>query len=208
MAIVSKGTTLEISTGTGGADTITGVSLGAITEVTAVAHGNAAGDVGTFAAIAGTTELNATTAMILAVETDAMFFDIDSSGYSAYTSGGTFTPVTYTAVGDVVDFDGPGGSAAVIDVTNLASTAREKLLGIPDEGQLSVTLNWDISDAGQLAARAAHENQTLKTFRLTYSDGTIQTFSGYVMSFPSSGGVDAKVVGNMTIEITGLVVTT
>lgn len=207
-AIEAQTAKLEIGTGSGGADTITGASQGAICEITAVAHGNAVGDVGTFASIVGMTELNSQTAMIIAKETDAMFFNIDSSGYTEYVSGGTFTPVTFTEVSEVNDFSGPGGSATIIDVTHLQSTAKEKLIGLKDEGQLTLTLNRIFSDTGQAAVETARDTRLLKNWRLTYSDETIQTFSGYVISFVPSGSVDDKVSGALTIEISGEVTTT
>lgn len=208
MAIESQTTTLEIETGTGSAKTITAITLGAITEVTSTAHGLSAGDVVTFASITGTTELNGTTAMIIAVEANSMFFAVDSSGYTAYTSGGTATPVTYTNVGEIVDWDGPGGSASVIDVTHLSSTAKEKLMGLMDEGQFSFNLNNVFSDTGQQACRTARTARTLKGFRLTYSDSTVQTWDAFVLSFSTSGGVDDKVNGSITLEISGAVTTT
>src|SRR3990172_520941 len=111
-AIKAQGTTFEIETGTGAGKTITGVTLGAITEVLSTAHALSKGDVVTFSAVGGTTELNGVTAMIIATETGSMFFDIDSSGYGAWTSGGTATPVTYTQILGVKSFSKSGGGAS------------------------------------------------------------------------------------------------
>jgi len=208
MAIEAQGLLLELGTGTGGAKTITGITQAAICQVTSVAHGLSPGDVGTFAAIVGMTELNGQTEMIIAKEDDELFFDLDSSGYTAYTSGGTFTPVSWTAIGEVHDTDGPGGSASVIDVTHLQSTAKEKMIGLMDEGQLSLSVNWVPGNAGQAALQTARSSRALKNIRLTYSDGTIQTFSAYVLNFSVAGAVDDKVSGSITLEISGVVTTT
>jgi len=207
-AIESQGAKLEIGTGSGGADSITAITEAGIMQVTSAGHGNSAGDVGAFASVGGMTELNGQTLMIIATETDEMFFDVDSTGYTTYTSGGTFTPVTYTEVSEVTDWDGPGGAAAVIDVSHLQSTAKEKMMGLMDEGQLTLTVNWIPSDTGQLALQTARAARTLKNFRLTYSDGTIQTFSAYVLNFSTAVSVDDRVVGSITLEISGLVTTT
>lgn len=209
-ALETQGTTLEIETGSGSAANITAITLGAITKITATAHGFSEGDVVDLASIGGTTELNGETALIIGAETDDFYVDIDSSGYTAYTSGGTATPQTYTEIAEVVDFDGPGGSASVIDASHLKSTAREKRMGLPDEGQFSLSVNWIPTDTGQSAVRTARSNRSLKGFRITYTDaaGTIQTFNGYVLQFSSSGSVDAKVDGSITIEISGAVSTT
>ncbi len=203
-AIESQGTTLEIETGTGGTKTITGISLGAITEVTAVGHGLSVGDVVTFASIVGTTQLNGVSAMVIAKETDALFFNIDSSGYTAYDSGGTATPVTYTEVSEITDFDGPGsGQATVYDVTHLSSTRKEKRMGLPDEGQVTFSINYLPGDTGQVAARTARNNRAEKGYRVTLSDGTVATFDAYCLSIGPSGIVDGKVAGKITLEITG-----
>lgn len=206
-ATAAQGTVLKIGTGSGGAKTITGVTLGAITEIISTAHGLAVGDVITLASIGGTTQLNGLSPMIIAVEANSIFVNIDSSAFSAYTSGGTATPVTWTSVGEIADFDGPGGSASIIDVSHLSSTRKEKLIGLPDSGQFTFSLNRVFSDTGQQALATAWGNRQLKNFQVTYPDTTVQTFSGYVMSFPSSGAVDDKIGGSVTIEITGEVTT-
>jgi len=52
-----------------------------------------------------------------------------------------FGTTTFETIPNVVSFQGPGGQASVIDVTNLASTAKEKRVGLRDEGQLSLSLH-------------------------------------------------------------------
>jgi hypothetical protein len=206
-AIETQGTTLEISSGSGGAKNISGITLGAITKIASTSHGLSVGDVVAIASIVGTTGLNGLTKMIMAVETNAFYIDVDSSAMDAWVSGGTATPVAYTQVGEVADFDGPGGSASVIDATHLGSTAREKIMGIPDEGQFTFSLNRVFSDTGQAAVLAARAARAKKSFRVTYMDDTVQTFDGYVLQFSTSGGVDDKLNGSVTIEITGAVST-
>lgn len=209
MALEAHGAVFSIATGTGSAKDITAIILGAITEVTAVAHGFSAGDVVTFAAIVGTTELNGVSAIIIAKETDALFFGIDSSAYTAYTSGGTATPVTYTAVGEVTDWDGPGGAAAVIDITHLTSTAKEKLTGLMDEGQLTLSMNFLPTNTGQLAVQAVRITRVVTNFKLVYGDAvTTQAFAGHVVEMSSSGEVDGKLAGSITVEISGQVTLT
>ena len=40
----------------------------------------------------------------------------------------------FETIPNIVSFQGPGGQAQVIDVTNLSSTAKEKRMGLRDEG--------------------------------------------------------------------------
>lgn len=120
----------------------------------------------------------------------------------AINTGTTATPV-WTEIAGFKDFNGFGGSAAVIDATDLGSTAKEKLMGLQDFGQFSINFNLVPDDAGQLALEAAKAARALKEFELTLSDGTVYSFSGFVTSKPISGGVDALTTGSATIEISG-----
>lgn len=110
---------------------------------------------------------------------------------------------TFDTAGDCVSWDGPGGSATVIDSSNLQSVAKEKLMGLPDEGSFTVGFNRDFSDAGQNAMRTARAARQLKNIRCTYSDGTIGIFKAFVLGFSTSGSVDALVAASATLEISG-----
>jgi hypothetical protein len=126
--------------------------------------------------------------------------------WSATTAASTGAAVL---VGEVTDFSGPGGQAAIIDVTNLNSTAKEKLVGLRDEGQVSISLNLSFSDAGQIALRADRASRSKKKCVIKFNDSTTDaartkaTFDGYCMGFSITGSVDNKVGANAVIEITG-----
>lgn len=202
-AIEFQGTTLEIASGSGGAKNITAITKGAVTKVTSTAHGLSVGDVVAFASIGGMVELNGVSAMIVAKETDAMYFAIDSSAYTSYTSGGTATPVAWTKVGEITDVNGPDGQASVFEVTHSESTAKEKKMGLPDEGKISLSLNLVPGNTGQQAMRAARKARTSKAFRLTLSDGTVLGFIANVLSFAIQGSVDNKMAASTTLDLTG-----
>jgi hypothetical protein len=114
----------------------------------------------------------------------------------------------FDTIGETQTWDGPSGSASVIDVSHLGSIRREKRMGLPDEGQFTFTMNRIFGDAGQASAKQARSDRELRTFKVTYSDGSIDAFTGYVLEFPTSGGVDQVVTGSMTVEISGAVDTT
>ena len=124
--------------------------------------------------------------------------------------GGTPTE-TFNTVGEVTTISGlRGGSAQVIDVSTLASTRREKIMGLPDEGQITVGLNYDPVDARQGDLETARSNRALTNFQIELSNtpATVFAFSGYVLSFSVDAGVDTVVTGQVTIEITGAVTKT
>lgn len=112
------------------------------------------------------------------------------------------------AIGCVVSFDGPGGSANVIDATCLSSTAKEKSVGLNDNGQITLNLNYLPSDAGQKrlqALRTASPNVS-EQMVITLSSGETWTMDVFVLSFSISGGVDDKVNATCAMEISGSIV--
>lgn len=130
---------------------------------------------------------------------------IESQGCIIYYTVGS--PTNMQAIGNVVSFNGPGGSATVIDVTNLDSTAKEKRMGLPDEGQFTLELNYDPDNTSHIGLRNARKSRTRTEFKLTLTDtgATSLTFFGYVLGFAIQGGVDAIVKASLTIEIDGAV---
>ncbi|WP_022682138.1 phage tail tube protein [Sphingobium bisphenolivorans] len=133
--------------------------------------------------------------MTTAIETQGTVLAIE-------TATGVFTPIA-----KINDFSAFSGSASVIDTTSLDSTAKEKLMGLQDFGQVSINFNVIPDDAGQVALEAAKASRALKNFKLTLNDtdSTTYAFSGYVLSKSLSGGVDSKLTGSATIEISGAV---
>ncbi|KQO53365.1 phage tail tube protein [Sphingomonas sp. Leaf257] len=115
----------------------------------------------------------------------------------------------YTQVKGVNSSSGlGGGSAAVIDTTDFDSTAKEKSMGLPDEGQCSIGMIFMPKDAGQLAMRAARGTRAATKFRITLADGTKYDFTAYVLTFERTGEQDDVVKASSNLEITGSVVET
>ncbi|SEM40617.1 Phage tail tube protein [Sphingomonas gellani] len=111
---------------------------------------------------------------------------------------------TYVQVKGFTDFSGMGGgSAAVIDTTDFDSDAKEKAMGLPDEGQVSVSLIFLPKDAGQAAMRAARNTRAATKFRVTLSDGTKYEFTAYVLTFERGGNQDEVVKATSNLEVTG-----
>lgn len=121
---------------------------------------------------------------------------------------GVNSPLTYTTtIPELKTFTGPGGAGQVIDVTDLDSVAMEKIMGLPDEGQLGFDINYIPDNAQHAALRTARDNQTLTSFRMVFTDdsGTTWTFNAYVTGFTLAGGVNAAATASVTLEITGAI---
>jgi hypothetical protein len=137
--------------------------------------------------------------------------------YGAFqTTGATSLIVTgyeMQNIAEITDFNGPGGAAAIIDITNLQSTAKEKLIGLRDEGQLSLTLNYNATDAGQAGLRADRAERTKNLYDILFTDVAKSAsampsradFFAYCQQFSEQGAVNNKISANAVLEITGAV---
>jgi len=110
------------------------------------------------------------------------------------------------AVSGVVSFSFGDGQATDIDVTTLASTAKEYRQGLQDFGDCTLELKRDPSDLGQAAMEAAKAAQATREVVITLPDGDVATFSAYVKSLSTSGGVDDVANGTATLKVTGSIV--
>ncbi|MFP3548920.1 hypothetical protein SB748_36635, partial [Rhizobium sp. SIMBA_035] len=68
---------------------------------------------------------------------------------------------TWTKVKNVKSYSGFDGSATEIDVTDLDSEAKEKRLGLMDNGSFSIDVNVNMSDPGQAAMKTAQKASSL-----------------------------------------------
>lgn len=110
-----------------------------------------------------------------------------------------------TAIGEVIGLDGPGGQAAIIDATHSTSTAKEKLMGLPDEGSLTVNLNYLENDAGQELLKDRRAAQTADGYTIVPPSPvtTKWVFDALVLGFSRSGAVDGKWTARAVLELTG-----
>jgi len=130
--------------------------------------------------------------------------------WSTATASGTGATLS---VGELVSFTGPSGAAAIIDVTNLQSSAHEKLQGLPDEGNIGIeyclTTIYMAATGGQAGLRKSRLARkkgsfVLKTGTAINAGDPIRIHGeGYVTTLGLSGAVDDKLAMSATIEITG-----
>lgn len=118
------------------------------------------------------------------------------------------TPTVADAQVCIISFSGFDGEANEIDVTTLCSTAKEYRLGLRDQGNFSVEINFDPDDVGQIAIESAQASGAVRAFELELSNGAKANFDGLVKSFSKTGGVDDVLKASVNIRITGDVVWT
>ncbi len=206
-AISAQGTTVSIGTTTGSAINLSAVALTNPCRVTlASVTGLNKGDVLTLAGIVGTTQLNGNSYVIQYIEPVTKIVTlagVDATGFTAYTSGGTATPVQWTKVSNVRSYNGFDGAASEIERTNFDSTAKEFILGLFDPGQFTIEVDQDNSDAGQIALMTAQVTGLLKNFKLLLPNGNSATYTAYVKKFTSQGAVDQAVRRSADLRISG-----
>lgn len=164
-----------------------------------------------------------TTAMYVALSDSTDLHPVKAVASTVLTIFGTWettgsaakelTGYTMNRIGEVTDFTGPGGAAAVIDVTSLDSTAKGKLVGLRDEGQLSFSVNFVATDAQQEALIADRAARTRGKYVVRFTDVTTSAtgfpsfcaLNAYALQFSISGAVDNKLSGNVVLEVDGAV---
>ncbi len=116
-------------------------------------------------------------------------------------------------IGEIVSIDGPAGSVNVIDITNLGSTAREKLVGIQDEGQVTMEVlsNFTTGSTGinQWKLRDLRQEGILSFFDIHFTDQSVGAtsepsayfFEGFVTNYGNAVALDDAVKTAITLEI-------
>jgi hypothetical protein len=123
----------------------------------------------------------------------------DDTGYAA---------LTFSAIGQVTDWT-PGGQVYNVVTSNpIAQRSTDKYKGTFNNGADSITVNRDDDDAGQVIIQAALISDADQAFEVTYQDGTIDYFTGKVVSFDTvAGGADSIVQKTISLERTRSTVT-
>ena len=131
---------------------------------------------------------------------------LDSQGLTIARQNPTSSPVnTYETIPEVSNVSGPGGQANEIDVTDLSSTAKEFRMGLQDEGSITLDINYIPANTVHAGLRSDRANQTLRSFRITFTDSpvTTWTFSAYVLGFEVSNAVDDVTKASVTLRVSG-----
>lgn len=82
----------------------------------------------------------------------------------------TVSPNTYNTINNITGFPAPSPEAPDIDVSDLGSSAREYLVGLKDNGEITLTGFYNPNDAEHGVLQAAAGNADSYTFRITLAD--------------------------------------
>ncbi len=191
--------------GTPGASiTITAISKATAAVVTAT-NTLVVGDVVIFGTVTNMPEILGLLGVVTVASGSSFTVAIDSSGFAAAGTSGAAIPQTFSKVGNVQDFTPDGGTANVIDVTNMDSLAKEKRQGLQDNGNYALTYDADDTDVGQLRLIAARAAQAVVVFKQYYPGGLkIRAWQGFVQKITEPvAGVDKVLRCSATLVVTG-----
>lgn len=111
---------------------------------------------------------------------------------------------TYTAIGGVESLSEFGDSSAEVTFTGLTDARVQKLKGSRNAGNMTISMAFLGTDAGQAALITAEADNTSSNynFKVEFSDGEVRYFSGQVASVVESvGGADSVVMLNCEVRI-------
>lgn len=188
MATVRKwsGVAVAMESALGAAKTITAIAQGATATVTAT-HDFSAGDYVKFD-VQGMYQLNGRVFRVDSVSTTVSFViedtdgtSLDTTDFAAFTSG-TCQKITFgTTISTAANIAASGGDFDFIDTTTIHDNIRTQIPGTANPLSYTMDHNWDVSDAGQIALKAASDAQAQKAFKFTFgTGGPITVFNGYV----------------------------
>jgi hypothetical protein len=129
---------------------------------------------------------------------------VDSSAYDTFSSG-TAEVITFgTTLSIVGSLSVSGGDFNMIDVTTVHDSVNKQIPGNANPIVISMTCDWDPSDAGLVALKSASDAKAVRCIRVTFSDGSKVVFAGYVgaTAFPT-GSAQQRVETPVTISAYG-----
>jgi len=187
------------------APAITAITQANPAVVTDTGHALEDGDVVEIAGVVGMTEVNGGRYIVEVIDANSFsLLGVDSSGYGAYSSGGTYQEAEFSNFCDLTNYNRTGGTSPEISTTALCSVAQEYLLGLPDFGATAIDFNFAPATAIQQAIQAAYVSGDLIAVKVTLPDGGgTMVQMGFVQQTSESAGVGGIWTGSMTIRNTG-----
>jgi hypothetical protein len=130
---------------------------------------------------------------------------LDTTGYSAFTSG-TVNKITFgTSITTATTMSASGGDFDFIDTTTIHELVKTQVPGSANPLSYSFDNIWDAADAGQVAMKTASDAQAQRAFRFTFgTGGPIMVFNGYVgFTGAPTGSAQDKVVSPAVVTAFG-----
>ena len=172
----------------GTAKTITGITKANPAVATSTAHSLANGDIVSLLVV-GMYQVNFKPVRIANITANTFELEgVDSTLFDTFTSGSATAVTLGTTFSTIGDFTVSGGDVEMIDTTTIHDATKSSQPGSATAIECSGNFNWDPSDAGQVAMKAASEAKVQRVFKVQFSDGSKWYFNGYPGYAGSPGG--------------------
>lgn len=126
---------------------------------------------------------------------------ISASSPATYNEAG-FAALTFTEIGEIVNFGEFGRKYNVVNHLPLSSRRTIKRKGSYNDGSLNLQLARAPGDAGQTILLAALASDNSYSYKVVLQDGTVMYFTGQMTSYTTNvGTTDQIVAANALLEI-------
>ena len=171
---------VAMESGSDSPDTITGITKANPAVATSTAHGMSNGDI-VVLAVQGMYQLDKRPVRIANVTANTFELEgVDSTNYDTFTSGTATKKTLGTSFSTIAEFSVSGGDFEMIDVTTIHDSQKQSIPGAASPTEVSGSVNWDPTDAGQAAMKTASDAKAQKTFKVTFANGYKWIFNGYI----------------------------
>jgi predicted secreted protein len=140
--------------------------------------------------------------------------DVDTSGFTAYASGGfvelfqeAASSPDFVKFGEINDLQPPSPTAETVDVTHMGSEGgyREFITGLLDGGEVTFMMNMNFDDYQLI--KAHFELKSLRKYKIILSDSTTSPtyfiFTALVTGIPPQIPTADKVTVDVTMKVSG-----
>jgi hypothetical protein len=174
--------------------TITAITLATPGVVSSTTHGYSNGDIVLIECL-GMLQLNGRLFKVVSVAADSFQLagpdgttGLDTSGYTAFTSGTAKKVTLGTTITGCMDFNAAGGDIKTVDTTTVHDTQDTEIVVGATAQSYDMTVQWDPSAAAQQYMKAAFIARANKAFKIRWPDGAYILFYGTVGYTGAPGG--------------------
>lgn len=128
----------------------------------------------------------------------------NTSGYDTFVTGNLQVVTFGASLQIVTDLQASGGDFNKIDVTTVHDLVRKEIPGAANPISYTGSCIWDPADAGFAALKAAADNKEKRGIKVTFANGRIAVFTGYIgFTGLPTGAAQDKVVTPFSIDMFG-----
>lgn len=112
------------------------------------------------------------------------------------------TSATFVGISCITtEFQYQGGQKQDVDVTTFCSMESENGDGLAAQAEISFSGHFVPTDEGQQSIESAYEDSTRRLLRISFADGTSETYLVSVRQFSFSGQVNNKWTNSLNLRV-------